>query len=1071
MQKAAVSLSVLNQLPDFIKENSPLFEQFLSRYYESQERLSGPIGVLNNLSEYFNLSKYDLTKLDGNTVLISGITESDTSIEVETTDGFVEQNGTIAIDDEIIYYESIKRSPNIVISSGISNIEFNRKILELFNPYQLFDGIEQEFTLLLNNVPVFPPSASHLIVKLFKTYLIPEIDYTVLNGKIIFTDPPRAFDAINQSDTSSDIEIQYLKGFDSNNIDIVDTLIPSTNEETPRYIFNLRTAGQAFYPDSTILTIAIVDGNLLVPFQDYSIFEDRIIFKNAPEDTIYVAYINSNVTAVGSGAKAYSVVNANGEVSEIIAKYGGSGYTIDNNPKVTISSATGTNATAKALVGGITDITLIDPGTGYSQQNPPYIVISTPTKEGSQVASASATVNSDGYISEISLDSSGSGYDFVPRIQFVNPTGAEVGVVDVYNGSVQGISVLNGGIGYTTPPEIYIDAPVAENGIQAIAQAVLNATGEVVSVSMITGGTGYDYLNPPRVKVIQPTGAQILDIGVDDFGRVIDIELLTGGFGYVDVPSVYVVDDRKDNIGNFIGGTGAKAVATVFNGQIIDINITDFGTGYSSQYPPKVYIASSPGAKASCDIGEDQVTGFEIINSGSGYVKSQFVNCARGVSGISNYDSNNNVIFKSESESIAASHSTGASIQSLDSIFLKKMLDRITEQYLPGFPSLDSQTLNIPNILSTIKDFYASKGTIYSVQYLFKLLYGADVSVSYPKDQVIKPSASTWSIDTVLRAKIISGNPENLKDSILVQVQDPVDFNVRDAQASIENYTAIQTSDYDVYELILSEESIQGTFIIPYSTQLVEGLTPESLIIDVDSTIGWPERNGEVVIGDEVIRYKEKSLTQFIECTRGIGGTSSQVWDAGTIATSNFYVYANKGTTNEVVLSILGIIDANETTLLDDGSYYLSGDKLSISKLGTDDPTELVTSWLYNVKKLLKVTSITYGGVNDQTATVTCDDSHGLLVGDKVTVYGANPIVYNGSFSVTSRESDFVFKYELPQPAVLNPHGNILISIDLNRGKSDSQSINNAVSRFPANIQNTFINSTDVYVAASGIPN
>ena len=42
MQQASVSLSVLNQLPDFVKENSPLFEKFLSHYYKSQERVAGP---------------------------------------------------------------------------------------------------------------------------------------------------------------------------------------------------------------------------------------------------------------------------------------------------------------------------------------------------------------------------------------------------------------------------------------------------------------------------------------------------------------------------------------------------------------------------------------------------------------------------------------------------------------------------------------------------------------------------------------------------------------------------------------------------------------------------------------------------------------------------------------------------------------------------------------------------------------------------------------------------------------------------------------------------------------------
>lgn len=1071
MQKASVSLSVLNQLPDFIKENSPLFETFLSQYYRSQEKVSGPIAVLNNLTDYFNVSKYDLSKLDGNTVLINNITETTSSIEVENTDGFVDTNGTILVNNEVIYYESLKKSPNVILSSGISYQEFEKKLVELFNPYLLFNGTRTTFPLLLNNAPVFPPSNDHILVKVYNEYLRPGIDFNIINGQIVFTTAPRTFDPVNLSDSSNDIQIRYLKGFNESVIDVMDTLVPAGIGQPPKYIFKLKKNNQSYNPPSTVLTLVIVDDELKIPFVDFSIFEDSIIFETAPTQSIYVAYINANISTVGSGAQAYSVVNDLGEVSKIIVKEGGSGYTLDNSPRVSISGSEGKYATARALIGGLKSITLIESGTGYSQVNPPLVTISNPSKTGSIVAVATATVNSSGGIQSISLDSSGSGYDFIPRIQFINPSGGVLGQPVITNGVVQSIPVLDGGFGYSTPPQIYIDPSPSETGIQASARAVLDSEGSIASIQILTGGTSYSSTNKPRVRVIEPTGAQILDVAVDDFGRVINIELLTGGFGYNDVPSVYIVDDRKDNLGNPLGGTGAKAVATIFNGQIIDINITDFGTGYSAEYPPKVYISSPPGAKASCEIGEDEVTGFQIINSGSNYVKSQFINCARGVSGVVEYDSENNLVFKDESQSIAAYHPSGSLVKSIDSIFLKKILDRIVEQYLPGLPDLDTNTLNIANVISTIKDFYASKGTIYSIKYLFKLLYGASVSVNYPKDQMIKPSASTWSIDTILRARVISGDPINLKDSVLEQVADAVDTNVQDARALIENYTAIQTSDFDVYELIVSEETIEGNFIIPYSSRLIESVTPESLIIDVDSTIGWPERNGEVIIGNEVIRYKEKSLTQFIECTRGINNTTAQNWDAGTICSSNFYVYANRGTSKEVVLSILGIVDANKTSLLDDGSYYLSGDKLSISKLGTDDTTKLVTSWLYNVKKLLKVQSITFGGLNDQTATVTCTDPHGLLVGDQVTVYGANPIVYNGSFLVTSRESATVFKYSLPQPAVLNPQGNILISIDLNRGKSDTTSINTAISRFPSNIQNTFVNKTHVYVAASGIPN
>ena len=45
------------------------------------------------------------------------------------------------------------------------------------------------------------------------------------------------------------------------------------------------------------------------------------------------------------------------------------------------------------------------------------------------------------------------------------------------------------------------------------------------------------------------------------------------------------------------------------------------------------------------------------------------------------------------------------------------------------------------------------------------------------------------------------------------------------------------------------------------------------------------------------------------------------------------------------------------------------------------------------------------------------------------------------------------------------------MSVDLNRGKSTINSINEVVSLFTSNIQNTFFNNNYVYVAASGIPN
>ena len=585
--------------------------------------------------------------------------------------------------------------------------------------------------------------------------------------------------------------------------------------------------------------------------------------------------------------------------------------------------------------------------------------------------------------------------------------------------------------------------------------------GVITSINVLNAGQGYTTV--PRVAVIDPTGAQVLETQVDGDGRVIGIDVLSGGSGYDDVPSVYIVDNRQN------GGTGATATASIFNGRITDININNFGSGYSAAHPPTVVIQSPPQAEASVEIGLNEITGFSINKSGKNYSKAKFIGCARAASGITSYTETGNAVFSNNT--MAMSAAVDDNVKCLDAIFVKRLLDKYTEQFLPDVPELDYKKIDVRTAIKSVKDFYSAKGTSFSVAYLFKLLYGEQISISYPKDQIVKPSAATWSIDTILRATLVSGNPTDIKDGLLTQEEDIADPNIKAASALVENYISIKTSDVEIFELVLSEETIAGSFTVPYKTKLAEPLGTEDNVITVDSTIGWPERNGEFVIGgSEVVQYKEKSLNQFIECTRSVNNIVED-WDSATEVSSNFTVFINKGTPQEVVMNVVGIVDAQQTTLTDTGSYYLSGDKLTVSKLGGTSTKPELGTWLYNVKKLIEVTSVTFGGIDDRFATITCSNPHGLLVGDQVTVYGANPIIYNGSFLVTSRDSETVFQYQLPQPATVVPQGNILVSVDLNKGKSDNSAILNSVGPYTTNVQNSFFNDNYVYVASTGIPN
>ena len=147
-------------------------------------------------------------------------------------------------------------------------------------------------------------------------------------------------------------------------------------------------------------------------------------------------------------------------------------------------------------------------------------------------------------------------------------------------------------------------------------------------------------------------------------------------------------------------------------------------------------------------------------------------------------------------------------------------------------------------------------------------------------------------------------------------------------------------------------------------------------------------------------------------------------------------------------MRVLGIAEAGSTVLDDTGSYYLPGDKLKVASLGSDSVgEERLESWFYNVKKLISVSAIDPGSLS-QVATVTTAEPHGLLVEDTVTVYGANPVIFNGTFQVSSRIDEFNFSYRVATATDIIPVGNILLSVDLNRGKSTETPINNVVTEF-----------------------
>lgn len=223
----------------------------------------------------------------------------------------------------------------------------------------------------------------------------------------------------------------------------------------------------------------------------------------------------------------------------------------------------------------------------------------------------------------IALTDTGEGYDFPVSVSVTQPTGVASGSVSI-DGKVVGVSVVDGGSGYESPPAISV------GGISGQAEIA----GPVWRVNVDNGGTGYRC--PPKVRFAtggRPATAvafvqdgMVTSVQVEDGGEYAQapqvffdpdkdierIEIASGGSGYSTVPSVTIIGG---------GGSGAAASAKI-SCSVTEFVLTSGGSGYSVT-PTVEIIASGAGAgangRAVIDTATGRVVRVEVTSPGSGY--------------------------------------------------------------------------------------------------------------------------------------------------------------------------------------------------------------------------------------------------------------------------------------------------------------------------------------------------------------------------------------------------------------------------------------------------------------------
>jgi hypothetical protein len=360
---------------------------------------------------------------------------------------------------------------------------------------------------------------------------------------------------------------------------------------------------------------------------------------------------------------------------------------------------------------------------------------------------------------------------------------------------------------------------------------------------------------------------------------------------------------------------------------------------------------------------------------------TQFLNCSRGYSGTTTLKDVGTRLTTTTPDS----HENESSVRNISKLLLFAMVKNYQDQYLDGFPytQLDSEVDQI-TLLENIKDFYSFKGTTTSIQFLFQSIFAEEVTVIFPKEYLIKSSTSNWSVDDIIKVEAISGNPAELVGYEIFQTDIS---NTPSVSAKVDTILINSISSYNSGSKFIHEIKLnilnRHNFIVPSSTILRREISQTSNVITVDSTIGFPEENGIIQIGNEYISYRTKSFHQFSDCVRGLYGTVASTHPTDAEVTTTEYLYGYKegieSEDNIIKLRLLGVMSSFS---IDDGSsYYETDERVTSSLNGVVDYKPQFTTFLLNENGLLCSSS-------DQTI----NNRVNKILGDVGSVYRTDPM-------------------------------------------------------------------------------
>ena len=258
-------------------------------------------------------------------------------------------------------------------------------------------------------------------------------------------------------------------------------------------------------------------------------------------------------------------------------------------------------------------------------------------------------------------------------------------------------------------------------------------------------------------------------------------------------------------------------------------------------------------------------------------------------------------------------------------------LDYFKKQFGQDIPEAVFANANKPHVLKHLRDFYRTKGSEKSFQFLFRLLNQEEIDFYYPTKDILRVSDGKYKKDQVIRCVDTSGN-----DAIFDLVGNEVTGSLSGATAMVELILQEHIGDFHISTIYLSNTA--GTFLLGETiTYGPDTYTLGGMITDYNIT--KPGNNYSV--GDKVT-------------VTGGGGSGE-----GALIT------VDELTTGTIT----------QATIVDGGTLYQVGDELLIDNtdgLDIDGRTcSIVVKEVSNtgIVEVLEITNPGYGYVKVPTVT------------------------------------------------------------------------------------------------------